>query len=264
MRILFFGMEGVFSLAPLAALLQSEFTVCGVIVPRLNLASGFPAANSTANARPLRPPPRQISDLPMLMPAVERTIIGLAWEASIPVFEVGRLKATDTVTALSALQPDAIVVACFPRLLPRPILDLAAHGAFNIHPSLLPQYRGPEPLFWVFHDGLEYAGVTVHLMDTSADTGAIAAQQAVTLPDGISYADAERICSTVGATLLLDVLRATRDRQLIPIPQNSAAATPAPIPTADDFIIRPDWSPRRASNFRRGLAEWGHPILFKS
>jgi methionyl-tRNA formyltransferase len=198
------------------------------------------------------------------MPAVERHIIGLAWEVGIPVLEVGRLKRPETLTALGALKPDAIVVACFPRLLPQAILDLAPQRAFNIHPSLLPQYRGPEPLFWVFHDGLEHAGVTVHLMDAGADTGAIAAQQAVALPDSISYAAAERACSEVGARLLLDVLRATRDSRLTPQPQNPADASPAPVPTVDDFIITPDWSPRRASNFIRGMADWGQPIVIKS
>ena len=258
MRILFFGMEGVFSPAPLVHLLQSEFTVCGVVVPApRNLL--WPDAPSL---RRLAPPRLITSDLPLLMAPPEKTVVGLAWDADVPMFEVRRLKRAETLAALAALQPDALAVACFPRLLPPALLDLAPHRAFNVHPSRLPQYRGPEPLFWTFHDELDHAAVTIHLMDAGADSGPIAAQTPVHLPDGIGYEQAQRLGAEVGAHLLLSVLRASRDGTLALYPQSEEGASAAPVPGPEDFVITPQWSARRAYNFARGVTEWRQPIVF--
>ena len=258
MRSLFFGMEGVFSRPPLLQLLDSELTVCGVVVP----APAGRAGRGAPSIRRLASPRRLASDLPLLMTPPEKTVVGLAWDAGVPVFEVRRLKRAETLAELAALQPDALAVACFPRLLPPALLALAPGGAFNVHPSRLPQYRGPEPLFWTFHDGLDRAGVTVHRMDAGADTGPIAAQAPVHLPDGIGYAAAQRRCAEVGGHLLLNVLRAGRDARLALQPQDEAQASSAPVPGPDDFVITPQWSARRAYNFARGVAEWGQPIVF--
>jgi len=175
------------------------------------------------------------------------------------VLEIAKLRHAETRATLAALQPDAIAVACFPRLLPPALLALPRLGAFNVHPSLLPRYRGPEPLFWVFHDGLEHAGVTIHQMDPGADTGSIAAQSPISLPDGISYSQAQRVCAEVGGRLLVNVLRDAEGGRLVLQPQRDADTSSAPIPTADDLIIGPDWSKRRAANFTAGLAEWDEP-----
>src|SRR5438067_10696883 len=198
LRVLFFGMEGRFSRAPLAALLVAELEVCAVVVPR---PAGV--AGDGAPLRVLPPPERRPRELPLATAASEPTIVGLAWAHGVPVLEVGRLAHPETLTALHDLRPDVLCVACFPRLLPRELLDLARHGGLNVHPSLLPAYRGPAPLFWVFHghtshspsastslpvrsastdarpgahlwlpnEGLGNAGVTVHVLDERADTG---------------------------------------------------------------------------------------------
>jgi methionyl-tRNA formyltransferase len=184
-----------------------------------------------------------------------------------------------------------LCVACFPRLLPRELLDLARHGGLNVHPSLLPAYRGPAPLFWVFHghtsharsastsspvqstradaqpgaplwlpnEGLGNAGVTVHLLDDHADTGDIVAQAPIVLPDGTTYSAAERVCSQEGARLLVDALAALTAGSLMGMPQPHIDLPTAPVPTDADFVITPDWSARRAFNFIRGVGEWGRP-----
>jgi len=182
--------------------------------------------------------------------------VGLAWSAGIPVLEVGRLAAEETIGALRELRPDVIVVACFPRLLPPALLRLPRHGALNVHPSLLPAYRGPSPLFWVFHDGLEHAGVTVHLMDAGADTGDIVAARRLAPPDGITYADAERLCAEEGALLVVEAARALGSGAATPRPQPATGVSYAPAPQARDFVVTPDWSARRAFNFMRGVGDW--------
>lgn len=258
MRVIFFGMEGVFSRAPLTHLLRVGIDVAAVVVPAMAAARGRPL-----DLQPL-PAPRARVDIPLFGPAPEPTIVGIAWQASIPVFEVDRLKSGATATALASLQPDAIVVACFPRLLPPALLNLPRLGAFNVHPSLLPAYRGPEPLFWLFHDGLERAGVTIHGLDAGADSGPIAAQAAVTLPDGLRYGDAQQSLSEVGGHLLVQVLRDASADTLHLQPQSHDQATLAPVPTDADFVIAGDWTARRAYNFMRGLAGWGTPFILQT
>jgi methionyl-tRNA formyltransferase len=287
LRVLFFGMEGRFSHAPLAALLAAELEVCAVVVPR---PAGV--AGDGAPLRVLPPPRRRPRELRLATAASEPTMVGLAWAHGVPVLEVGRLAHPETLTALHDLWPDVLCVACFPRLLPRELLDLARHGGLNVHPSLLPAYRGPAPLFWVFHgqtshspsastsapvqatradaqpvvplwlpnEGLSNAGVTVHLLDERADTGDIVAQAPIVLPDGITYSTAERVCSREGARLLVEALEAIAAGSLRRTPQPHIDLPTAPVPTDADFVITRDWSARRAFNFIRGLGEWGRPM----
>jgi methionyl-tRNA formyltransferase len=287
LHVLFFGMEGRFSRAPLAALLAVELKVCAVVVPR---PAGV--AGGGAPLRVLPPPGRRPRELPIATAVSEPTIVGLAWAHGVPVLEVGRLAHPETLTALHDLRPDVLCVACFPRLLPRELLDLARHGGLNVHPSLLPAYRGPAPLFWVFHgqtsqspaastaapvqstgadarpgaplwlpnEGLGNAGITVHLLDDHADTGDIVAQAPIVLPDGITYSAAERICSQEGARLLVEALEAIATGRSMRRPQPHIDLPTAPVPTDADFVITPDWSARRAFNFIRGVGEWGRPM----
>lgn len=254
-RIVFFGMDGPFSAPPLAALLEAGMSVCALVVPcPAGLAPRLPV-------RLLPPPARHTGTLPILQAPATHNAIGLARQAGLPVLEVAGLADARVRAALAALRPDLICVACFPHLLPPSLCALPRHGAFNLHPSLLPAYRGPAPLFWVFHDGLERAGVTVHLMERRADSGAIVAQTPVALPDGVGYSQAERICAEVGGRLLVEAVRAAVAGQLASRPQPAEGASPAPYPGEADFVITPAWSPRRACNFLRGMAEWGRPVV---
>src|SRR5262249_54933146 len=121
-------------------------------------------------------------------------------------------------------------------------------------------YRGPFPLFWVFHDGLEQAGVSVHLMDAGADSGPIVLQETVGLPDGIGYDQAERRCSVEGARLLVEVVRLIAAGPAAPHPQEQGSVSWAPAPRDGDFVVTPDWPAQRAFNFICGLADWERPI----
>ncbi|MBI3914000.1 MAG: hypothetical protein HY327_07420 [Chloroflexi bacterium] len=252
MRLLFFGMSGVFSRAPLVDLIIARFDICAIIVPR--------PAQSQPATDPIRLLPRSRapqSDLPLTQ-ASDPNIIAIARDAGIPIYEAHTLSHPQTLSTLTALKPDAICVACFPYLLPNHLIT--QFPSFNLHPSILPAYRGPAPLFWIFHDGLENAGATVHLMDAHADTGDIVAQERIALPDGIRYADAECVCSEHAARLLVEALRAMQTGALARTPQPRDAAPRAPNPTPRDYLITTDWSARRAFNFANGLEDGDYPI----
>ena len=98
---------------------------------------------------------------------------GLAFDLGLPVLQPERVKDPHFIAQLEALKPDVIVVAAFGQILPPAVLDLTPLGCINVHPSLLPKYRGAAPINWAIIDGEPKTGVTTYLMDEGMDTGAI-------------------------------------------------------------------------------------------
>jgi methionyl-tRNA formyltransferase len=252
LRVVYFGMLGQFSIPPLLALLETGYQVSGVIVPSPDSRLARPSPD-LAELKPATVP----TLLPVVNPYVNKNIVHIAWERGIPVFEVRRLAAPTTLATLRSLQPDVGCVACFSRRLPPALLELPAHGFFNVHPSLLPAYPGPAPLFWTFHDDAA-RGVSIHIMEEDLDTGAVVAQEPVLLPEGINGEHADQRLATQGGQLLVEVLQSIRAGTLTRRPQGNQGP-PAPWPTADDFEVSPAWPARRIFNFMRATAEWEQP-----
>lgn len=247
MRTLFFGMSGAFSRITLDALLEAGGTVCGVVLPA---PPGAPFA-----VRRALPPPAGL--IPLVGPDEAPGVAARAWERGVPVLELARAGAPESLAALAALAPEVACVACWPRRIPPSLLALPRHGFLNVHPSLLPAFRGPEPLFWIFRHGAP-AGVTIHFMDAGLDTGDIAAQEGLELPDGISGPAAEARCAALGGRLLADVLSLLAHGTLVRRPQPPGGSSFGP-PGPADFGLDPFWPARRAFNFMRGTAAWSQP-----
>lgn len=252
MRVLFLGMRGAASLAPLDALLAAGHDVCAALLPA-------PRAAPLA-IRLVAPPSAGLIALDG--PSGAGDIAARAWERGAPVYELARPAAREALDTIAALRPDIACVACWPRRIPPALLRLPAHGFLNIHSSLLPAYRGPEPLFWTLRDGAP-AGVTVHLMDESLDTGPIVAQAPVELPPGAAMSEAELRCNTAGGALLVDALGRLAAADLRPAPQPPGGSAQG-FPTASDFAIEAGWGARRAFSFMRGAAEWGVPFTLSA
>jgi len=151
---------------------------------------------------------------------------------------------------------DVACIACFDRLIREPLLSLPRLGFLNVHPSLLPAYRGPAPLFWTFRDGVRETGVTVHRVDAGMDTGPILAQAPLALADGLTGPEADHLAAALGGELLVQALDGLAAGALVSRPQ-PAVGWSNPLPGAEDFRLDPAWSARRAFNFMRGAAEWG-------
>ena len=107
---------------------------------------------------------------------------------------------------MAALRPDVIVVAAYGKLLPSEVLDLPPHGCLNIHPSLLPKYRGPSPVVSTLLDGVGETGVTLMLLDEGMDTGPIVAQRKLTLAGTETAEMLTQELFRVGGDLLLETL----------------------------------------------------------
>ena len=255
LRLVFFGMLGDLSRIPLAALLDAGVNVVGVVVPASALP--LPGHSPGASIIPVSAETER-SQLPLLTPYMSPNVVHLAWQRRLPVFAAHRLDTAETLATVAGLHPDLIGVSCFSQRLPKALLDLPRHGCLNLHPSLLPDLRGPAPLFWTFRQGQTNSGVTVHFMDEDLDTGDIALQAPLLLPDGISGAEAERLCASRGAQLLVEAVQALAQGQLARRPQPPGGST-YPWPVATDFRLDRRWPARHAFNFMRGTAEWGRP-----
>jgi methionyl-tRNA formyltransferase len=258
-HVLFLGMQGDFSDPPLRALLEAHIEVCGVVVP----AAQSPMQDLPAIRRQEQlQAPRSM--LPVLQSSLHSSIVHLAWERQIPVWEVHRLSDPETINVLAANEPDFICIACFSQRIPRTVLDIPCLGCLNVHPSLLPANRGPEPLFWTFREGSQHAGVTIHLMDEGMDTGPIVAQEVVEVQDGISYAQLEAQCAALGGTLLAHSVWDLYNGVIVPVAQDETKSSYHGFPSDDDFVIPvAEWSARHVYNFICGVASWGTPITMQ-
>jgi len=256
-RIVFLGMLGVLSAIPLERLLAAGADVRAVIVPAPSRAGTLPSALPGGALREL-PHARPLPGI-RLQPA-QAHVLDIARERNVPAWTVSDLRHPESLARLRALQPELLIVSCFRHIFPGAWLAVPQHGAWNLHPSLLPRLRGPDPLFWTFHENAQ-PGVSLHRMSVRVDAGPILAQTPLTFPDGISYADAERICAHAGASLFLAALTALDQGTLPALPQHEANADYYPLPSGTDLVVTQDWKVRHAFNFLRAVAELGAPRL---
>jgi methionyl-tRNA formyltransferase len=257
-RAIFLGMQGNFSHPPPRALLETGVEVCAVVVPvPQGSMQDLPAIRR-------REQQGSRSLLPVLQSPLHNSILKLAWERQIPVWEIHRLSDPETVSILAAYQPDVICVACFSQRIPRAVLDLPPLGCLNVHPSLLPVNRGPEPLFWTFREGSQHTGVTIHLMDEGMDTGPIVEQEVVEVPEGISYAQLEAQCAALGGTLLARSVWDLYNDVAVPVAQDETKSSHHGFPSDSDFVIPvAEWSAQHVYNFICGVASWSTPITMQ-
>lgn len=249
MRVIFCGTLCTFSTVPLRLLIEAGHDLCAIVIP----------SDRSIGGRPIAPLcPAHPVTIPLIDATTSSSIVSIAWEHHVPVYQVARLAATETRDTLAQLQADVACVACFPRRIPLTLLDMPRWGFLNVHPSRLPHYRGPYPLFWMLRRGDRQFGVTIHFMDEQLDSGDIAAQAEVDLPDGISGEETDSTLSQYGAELLLEVLHRLGNHQLHRHAQPSGG-TYFPTPHESDFEIEPTWSAQRAFNFMRGTSEWQRP-----
>lgn len=161
---------------------------------------------------------------------------------------------------IMALAPDVIVVACFPWRVPRSIRDISRFGFINVHPSLLPDGRGPEPVFWAFRRGLRTTGVTIHRMDDGLDTGPILAQEVIEIGADATIVTLETHLARVGGRVLHAVIRdlalgLVREREQPPGPWSDA-----PFPSRHDLVATTEWSATRVARFIRAVAPVHGPV----
>lgn len=252
-RILFLGLPFGVSATFLRRFITSQRVISGVIIPGESVPHFLGGSSSPVT---LLEPPTGFSFRLEGLDDVRDTI-DIAWRAGLPVWAVTKLKSPEFRNLLEAIGSDIGLVACFTRRIPPAILQVPRFGFLNYHPSLLPAYRGPVPLFWQLRDGAP-TGVTIHYLDEGLDTGDIVAQTKVGLPEGCSGYEADMVLARAAGELLDDVLNELAggvvNRQ--PQPQGGSYFS---FPELDDFTLSMTWPALRAYNFMRGTGEWGRP-----
>ncbi len=254
MRVVMLGMVGPFAGPALAALLAAGAEVVAVAAP------APPGAPPVAPAPRASAPAGAIALTPAGGPGAPGppSHLALAAARGLPALALRRMGDPAVREALAALGPDLLAVACWPWRLPPALLAVPRLGALNLHPSPLPALRGPEPLFWALQEGRERTAVTLHWMDAGLDTGPVALQRPLELPEGIGWAEAEARAAALGAELLGEAVGLLAAGALPRLPQGPGGSY-RPAPGPEDFALDPAWPAARAFRFMRGTAAWGRP-----
>ncbi len=159
----------------------------------------------------------------------------IAQNHKIPVLQPFQI--TDIKDKLVELEPDLIIVAAFGQILPKEILDIPKHNCLNVHPSLLPRWRGSSPIQYTILNDDQETGVTIMLMDEKMDRGAILKQQKIKLGGDENFADLHNKLADLGATVLLNTIPSWIKGLITPAPQDEYEATYSKIISREDGKI---------------------------
>ena len=148
-----------------------------------------------------------------------------ARQHQLVVLQPENFRSAETRKQLALLKPDVIVVAAYGQILPLSVLEIPVFGCLNIHPSLLPKYRGVAPVPAAILNGDEYTGACIMLLDKGVDTGPLLTMVHVpVLPQDTAGSLLEKLSHT-SAQLLLDTLPGWFRKEIKPQPQNNADAS---------------------------------------
>lgn len=234
LRILFMGTPE-FAVASLKALVENGYNVVGVVtMPDKPAGRGYK----------LQPSP----------------VKQYALQQGLPVLQPEKLKDEQFLAELKQLEVDLQIVVAF-RMLPEVVWQMPPKGTFNLHSSLLPQYRGAAPINWAVINGEKETGVTTFFLSHEIDTGKIIFQQKTEINEQDNAGTVHDRLMTIGADLVLKTVDAIIEENIAAIPQedlfgDSTELKSAPKIFKEDCQI--DWSKSVAdiNNFVRGLSPY--------
>ena len=237
MRVLFMG-TSEFAIPALTALIAETHEILGVVTQ---------PDRPSGRGKKLKPTP----------------VKEVAENHHLPVYQPTKVRKREFVDTLKQLNPDVMVVAAFGQLLPQTVLDIPPCGVINIHPSLLPKYRGAAPIQWALMNGEEETGVTLMLLDAGEDTGDIICMEQIPIELKDTAITLHQKLAAIGARLLIEVLTNLHPGQPPPAsPQNHAKATHAPRLTKDIGCINWSESSTKIHNLIRGTSGWPGAYTF--
>jgi methionyl-tRNA formyltransferase len=193
LRIVFMGTPD-FAVASLKALVENGYNVVGVIT-----APDKPAGRGKTLTEPV--------------------VKKYAEEQGLKVMQPEKLKNPGFLNELRALKADLQVVVAF-RMLPEAVWTMPSMGTFNLHGSLLPQYRGAAPLNWAIINGETKTGVTTFLLDHEIDTGKIIYKEEIEIGDNDTVGDIHDQLMEIGARLVIKTVDALAEGNVQPVSQD--------------------------------------------
>ncbi|MGQ9519743.1 MAG: methionyl-tRNA formyltransferase [Candidatus Fervidibacter sp.] len=151
-----------------------------------------------------------------------------AQKLGLVVFQPEKLNVPESLEVIAQAKPDVLVVVAYGRILKEQCLAIPPKGCINVHPSLLPKYRGPSPIQHAILNGDEVTGVTTMFMDTGMDTGDIILQRQVPIDPDDTAGTLSKKLSMVAAELLVETLKLVEEERAPRVPQDHSKATYAP------------------------------------
>lgn len=181
-----------------------------------------------------------------------------ALENGLKVYQPVKVKNNEEfIEELKKLNPDAIVVVAYGKILPKEILEIPKLGCINVHASLLPKYRGAAPIQWAIINGDKKTGVTTMYMDEGMDTGDIILKQEVDIRDDETTGELWGELSEIGGKLIVETLKGI-EKGIAPRTKQSEDFTLAPMLSKE--MAKINWAAQDAlqiKNLVRGL----NPIM---
>jgi methionyl-tRNA formyltransferase len=178
---------------------------------------------------------------PPVRTAAER--LGLA------VWQPADLRDAEALERLASLEPEVIVAVAYGRILRRKVLNIPPRGVLNVHPSLLPRWRGPSPVQATILAGDEETGVTIMLMDEGMDSGPVLAQQTHAVSPHDTAGSLMDTLAGMGADLLAGTLPRWLSGEIDPVQQDESLATVSSLIRKEDGLI--DWNLPAVDIWRR-------------
>jgi len=180
-----------------------------------------------------------------------------ALKLNLPITQPDRIKTNDAFRAqLTALNPDAIIIVGYGRIIPHWMLALPPLGNINLHASLLPKYRGAAPIQWAIANGETVTGNTTMHIDAGLDTGDILLQHELAItPDDTAETLAPRLAA-MGADLVVETLSKLQSGTITARQQDNSQSSLAPILKKEDGLVDFSRSATEIFNRQRGFQPW--------
>lgn len=181
----------------------------------------------------------------------------IALENNISIYQPTSIrKEAELTKTLKELKPDFFITFAFGQILSQEVLDIPKFGTINLHASLLPKYRGANPIQAPIINGDKFTGITTMLTEIGIDTGDIVLQKVIEITENMTSVELTEIISKLSPELIYESILGLYNGKIKPIPQKDVEATHAPKVTKDDGII--DWSESAVQihNKVRGLKPW--------
>lgn len=210
-KIIFFGTEA-FSLTALTGLIEAGYDIAAVVT---------------------KPDSKQGRGHQLVAPVVKT----LAEKHNIPVWQPEKLK--DITENIKALQPVTGVLVSYGKIIPQSTIDLFTPGIINVHPSLLPKYRGPSPIESAILNGDDKTGVTIMQLTAEMDAGPLYTAKEYALSGDETQPELYQALAAVGTDLLLEVLPRILAEDLQPTPQDDSQASYCQLLTKADGHLNP-------------------------
>ncbi len=171
---------------------------------------------------------------------IKETSVGISAKAmEIPLLQPPKLNDKQFLQFLLWMKPDIFVVVAY-KILSDKLLSIPKYGAINLHPSLLPKYRGAAPIQWALINGDSQTAVTTISLSKQIDSGEILLQETVNIENEDNYGTLASRLSEIGADLVVKTLNGIEINNLQGTPQEESKVTLAPKIKSDDYKI--DWT----------------------